>query len=332
MADLKLRFACDRYVHMRGILEGRIKPEGVELTCSNFRPEGVFQRMIRDRVLDVSELGMSFYLGTLQQDNPPVIAIPVFPSRSFRFSAVYVGVDGGIEKPEDLVGKPMGELHHYGHDGGVWSRIMLSEEYGLPPRISDTYVSAGMTAPHGPRDWLPISPPPGLEIRHASDQTLEDLLISGEIAGALSAHTPPTLHQPGSKVRRLFPDWEPMERDFFARTGIFPMMHTLVMRRDLYRENRWLARSLYEAFKQAKKEVDDFYNANASDLHRLLMMPWGSDHYAENRKLMGDDPWPYGVAANRKAIETFCRHHHAQGLSQRVVTIEEMFAPETLED
>jgi hypothetical protein len=332
MTDLKLRFACDRYAHMRALLEGRIKPEGIELTCSNFRPEGVFQRLIKDKILDVSELGMSAYLSTLQFENPPFIAIPVFPSRSFRFSAVYVGTDHGIEKPEDLIGKPMGELHHYGHDGGVWARIMLSEEYGLPPRISDTYVTAGMREAHPPREWLTIQPPPELNIRHDSDHTLEELLISGEIAGAVSAHPPLTLHDPDSKVRRLIADWEPLERDFYARTGIFPMMHTLVIRRDLYMENRWVARSLYEAFKASKKEINDFYNNNAMDMHRLLMMPWASDLFARNRKLMGDDPWPYGVEPNRKAIETFCRHHHAQGISGRQVTVEEMFAPETMED
>lgn len=332
MTDLQLRFACDEYAHMKALKEGRVKPEGIELSCATYTPQGVFERLIKQQVLDVSELGMSFYLGTLQRDEPPFIAIPVFPSRSFRLSAVYVATDGGIETPQDLVGKPMGELHHYGHDGGVWARLMLSEEYGLPPRISDDYVTAGMTAPHGPWDWPPISPPPELSIRHVSDRTLEDLLISGEIAGAVSAHVPPTLHEPGSKVRRLFPDWEPLERDFFARTGIFPMMHTLVMRRDIYQENRWIARALYEAFKAAKQEVDDYYRRVATQLHRFLMMPWLSDHYAENRKLMGDDPWPYGVEPNRKAIETFCRHHHAQGLSKRVLAVEELFAPETLED
>jgi 4,5-dihydroxyphthalate decarboxylase len=130
----------------------------------------------------------------------------------------------------------------------------------------------------------------------------------------------------------LFENPGTLERAYYARTRIFPIMHTVVIRRSLYEENRWIARALYDAFKSAKKLLNDFYLAQEAQLHRFLMIPWLAEHVGENRRLLGNDPWPYGISKNRETLQAFVRHHHEQGLSDRAYAIEELFASETLDD
>lgn len=326
---LKLNFACETYSHMRAIADGSVRPEGIDLRTLNLFPAETFPRLIRDREFEVSEMGLTFYLGTLGEDDPPFIAIPVFPSRSFRQSAVYINAESGIERPSDLAGKRIGETFCYGHDAGLWAKGLMHDEYGVAPE-SSTYFIGGLDS-YMPRwDWLPFKNPPGVAITQLPPgAALGPMLEAGEIDALYSAHPPAALAR-GTRVRRLFPEFEPVERDYFARTGIFPIMHTLVVRRDIYRAHPWVASALYEAFKESKRVVERLYDYWETSLHRLLMIPWVGELHRKNKELMGE-VWPYGVEPNRKALETALRYHFEQGLSKRRFSVEELFAPETLE-
>ncbi len=330
MADLPLTLACLKYNHVRALMEGDVRPDGIDLICRDLDPEAIHPRMLRDREFDVSEMGLTFYLGTLAQADPPFLAIPVFTSRGFRHGTIYVNAESGIEKPEDLIGRTVGEQRAYGHDAGMWSKGILSDEYGVrADRMS--YVIGGVNNPVPNSHWLPHAPPPHVKVQYlGSDRTLAPMIESGEIA-ALFAATQPRGFGNG-KIRQLFPDHVAMERDYFRRTSIHPIMHTVVIKREIVRANPWVPRALYDAFREAKRRHDEYYRSIATKMHRVLTLCWATELYAENRKLMGDDAWPYGVAANRKPLETALRYHHEQGMSKRRFSAEEIFAPETLED
>lgn len=333
MAPLKLTFISGRYNHTRPLLEGTIQPEGIELVPQQSIPADTFPRLFRDREFQVAELGLSLYLGTLGTDDPPFIAIPVFLSRSFRHSAIFINRKSGIRSPQDLPHKTLGEAFFFGHDAGTWARAALAEEYGLPPTNGSTFYVGGVVRPEKPWDWLPLRTPPNVAVHHiGSQRTLDEMLERGEIDALYTANMPPSFLRGSPHVGRLFENSEQLEREYFRKTGIFPIMHTLGIRRDVYLQHPWVAQSLYRAFKEAKRQVDDIYRSNQAGLHRVFMFPWLTELYERNKALMGDDPWPYGLEANRKTLEAFCRHHYEQGLSKRRLTPEELFAPETLHD
>jgi hypothetical protein len=334
MADLKLDMACWNYDRTRALIDGSVRPQGIDLVYHNLFVGDIFPRMVRDKAFDVSELGLTFYLGTLDRDDPPFIALPVFPLRLFRHAAIFVNAESGIEKPQDLIGKRVGELLFYGHDAGVWIKGILAEEYGVTPD-SVRYWTGGVDhfAPNW--DWLPFNtyPPKHVQVeRLQPGQTLAAMLEAGELDAVYSAIMPPALRNGGPRIRRLFPDYETVERDYFKRTGIFPIMHTVVIRRDVYEKNPWIARALYDAFKEAKAQIDRQYEVNASWMHNYHMTPWLSQLRDENEALMGPDPWAYGVEANRKTLDAFLRYHHEQGMTRRRFSVEEIFVPELLTD
>jgi len=330
MANLALVFACLKYNHVRALMEGQLSPEGIDLTCLDLDPEETHPRMMRDKEFDISEMGLTFYLGTLAQKERPFIAIPVFTSRGFRHGTIYVNTGSGIERPQDLIGKPVGEHRCYGHDAGLWSKGILSDEYGVPAESFSYYIGDVRRASPKP-EWLPLSPPPQVRAEYlADDQSLDEMITTGKIAALFSAVEPRALDK--GPVRRLFPDHVAAERDYFRRTGIHPIMHTVVIRRELYEQNPWIARSLYTALIEAKRRHDAYYRSIATKMHRILTLPWATELYADNRKLLGEDPWPYGIERNRKSLETAFRYHHEQSLSSRRFVPEEIFAPETLAD
>jgi 4,5-dihydroxyphthalate decarboxylase len=331
MADLKLTLACWDYDRTKALMDGSVRPEGIELTYKNLFVAETFERMVRDREFEVSEMAMTFYVGTLGLEDPPFIALPVFPLRFFRHSAVFVNTASGIQSPKDLIGKNVGELFIYGHDAGVWAKGILSDEYGVPAN-SVTYHVGGLDR-YALWDWAPFTPPPDVKVHQLRpDRTLNGMLEAGEIDALYSAIVPPSLIGGSPRVRRLFEDYESVERDYFRRTGIYPIMHTLVIRKDVYREHPWVAQSIYAAFKEAKSRAYSQYKLGELFMHGTFMVPWFTAHREENRKLMGDDLWPYGLEPNRKVLDTFLRYHHEQGLSKRRLTPDELFAPETLGD
>lgn len=331
MTDPKLEIGVYRYEHTEPLFDGRVEIDGVDATL-NTSPliSDVFERMARGE-LDIAEYGLTYFLRSFDLENSPFLALPIFPNRNFRHSALFVNADSGIERPEDLAGKTIGEFALYGSDPGVWVKGILAEEYGVTPDQMD-WVIGGTDHPIPSFDWIPQPVPDGVRVRHTDDdQTLSAMLEAGEIDALLSVDVPQSLLDGSTKkIRRLFTDYETVERDYYRRTGIFPMMHVIAIRRELA-DVPGLAESVYRAFHQAKDIVQGQYRANATKQHMAVITPWFSELFAKNRALLGEDWWPYGLDANRKAVDTFLRYHHEQGLSQRLLTSEDIFVPGLLE-
>ena len=284
--------------------------------------------MVRHRAYDVSELGLTFYLRTLEMEDPPFIAIPVFPNRFFRHSAIFVNKASGIEKPEDLAGKTIGEFGVYGHDAGVWPKGILSDEFGVTPDRSRWIIGAtDWYMP--PFDFIPQTHPANVDVSPVPEgKALGPMLEAGEIDALISAVTPNCVLDHSQKVGRLFPDYEAVERDYYRRTGIFPIMHTVVIRRDLVAREPGLARAIYRGFVDAKDAAMGRYRKGMMEQSLDIMVPWFSELLDENSRLFPDDWWPYGVEANRRVIGTYLRYFFEQGLSKRRMTCEDIFLPE----
>jgi 4,5-dihydroxyphthalate decarboxylase len=324
VSKLRLSLGCWNYDRTRSLLEGRIQPDGIDLNYLNMPVEETFFRMLRNREFDVAEMSLSSYTVSLFKDSP-FIAIPVFPSRFFRHSCIYVNKDSGIREPKDLIGKRIGNPE-YQMTAPVWIRGVLQDEYQVPVD-SVTYFTGGEEEPNR-SEKLKLDLPSNIRVeRIGPTQTLSAMLASGEIDALYTARMPSSFHG-SDKVRRLFEDFVPVEQDYFRRTQIFPIMHTVVIRRDVYEKNRWVAQSLYKAFCQAQQETyQDLYETAALK----AMLPWLTAHVEEARREMGDDFWPYGFEKNVATLSTFLRYSYEQGLSKHLLTPAQLFAPETLE-
>lgn len=326
MSKLRLTMSCWDYDRTRLLMDGRIQIEGIDLNYLNLPIEETFFRMMRHEEFDVAEMSLSSYVVSLFREDPPFIAIPVFVSRSFRHSGIYINTESGIGTPIDLIGKRVGNPE-YQLTAIVWIRGILSDEYCVP--IGGVrYFTGGQEEP-GRVEKIDLGLPPEIKIEPISaGKTLSRMLEEREIDAIYAPRAPSTLHTNPAKVRRLFPDYAAVEREYYRKTGIFPIMHTMVIRRSVYEENPWVAQSLYKAFTAAKQEA-------CRDLHEVaalkVTLPWLGSHLEDTEKLMGNDFWPYGLAENERALDTFLRYSWEQGLSRRKLTPRELFAPETFE-
>ena len=326
MSKLRLSLACWNYDRTRALMDGSVQPDGIELNYLNLPVEETFFRMLRNREFDVAELSLSSYTVSTFREPRPFIAIPVFPSRMFRHSSIYINADSGIREPKGLIGKRVG-TPEYQMTAPVWIRGILSEHYGVPVD-SVTYCTGGEEET-GRSEKIKLDLPPNICVEPIGpDQTLSSMLANGDIDALHTARMPSTYGRGDGKVRRLFTNFPEVEKQYFRSTGIFPIMHTVAIRREVYEQNPWVAQSLYKAFVAAQKLMyEDLYVTAALK----TMLPWLTAHVEEARSLMGDDFWPYGFEPNRKTLETFLRYHFESGLSKRLRTPEELFAPETLE-
>jgi 4,5-dihydroxyphthalate decarboxylase len=326
MPALRLTLACWDYDRTRALIDGSVVPEGIELVYLNQPVEETFFRMMRYREFDCSEMSLSSYAASLHSDNPPFIAIPVFPSRFFRHSCIFVSIKSGIRKPEELKGKRLG-VPEYQMTAPVWIRGILSDDYGV--KVTDVEHFSGGEEEPGRVEKLKLDVPSTIKLRAIPvDKTLSRMIADGEIDALVTARAPSSFHQEPDKVRRLFPDYVETEKQYYRRTKIFPIMHTVVIRRDVYAKNPWVAQSLYKAFTDAKAKAYALYNQSAA---LPAMVPWLIAQLEQARREMGEDWWPYGLEPNRGVLETFLRYHHEQGLSKRRLSPEELFARETLE-
>lgn len=318
--------ACWNYDRTRALLEERVSVDGVELNYLNLPVEETFFRMLRHREFDVAELSLSSYTLSLFREDTPFIAIPIFLSRYFRHSCIYVNADSGIREPKDLIGKRVGNPE-YQMTAPVWIRGILSDEYGVPV-TSPTYLSGGEEEP-GRTEKIPLSLPPEFRLEAIpADKTLSRMLETGEIDALYTARAPSTYGNGSGKVRRLFENYAAVEREYYSKTRIFPPMHIVALRRDVYEKNRWIAQTLCKAFFAAQKDAYDELRSTGA---LKAMLPWLTHHVQETEELMGRDFWPYGYEPNIQALTTFLRYHHEQGLSKRLLTPKELFAPESLE-
>jgi 4,5-dihydroxyphthalate decarboxylase len=323
---LRLTLACWNYDRTRALADGRVRADGIELNYLELPVEETFFRMARHREFNVAEMSLSTYVLSCFEPNPPFVAIPVFPSRSFRHSCIYVHGASGIKGPNDLIGRRIG-CPEYQLTACVWIRGTLADDHNVPVNAV-TYVVGGQEEPGRP-EKVPVDLPASIRVeRIGAGKTLASMLSRGEIDALYTPRMPSTFRTGNSCVRRLFEDFPASEREYFHRTAIFPIMHVVVVRREVYDAHPWVAQSLQKAFAAAKAEA----YADLSETAALkTTLPWLTAHVEEARREMGDDFWPYGLDRNRHTLATFLRYSHEQGLSKRLLDPVELFAPETLE-
>jgi len=326
MNRLRLTFSCWDYDRTRALADGSVRPDGIDLVYLMQPVEETFFRMLRYREFDCSEMSLSSYAASLNAAEPPFIAIPAFPSRFFRHSSIFVCAQSGIRKPEDLKGRRVG-VPEYQMTAPVWIRGILSDEHGV--KVTDVEHFSGGEEQPGRDEKLKLDLPGSIRVKPIGPtQTLSQMIAEGEIDALVTARAPSTFHTQPDKVLRLFPSYVEQEKAYYRRTRIFPIMHTVVIRRDVYQRNPWVAQSLYKALAEAKARALELYRQSAA---LPAMLPWFVAHVEETRREMGEDWWPYGLAPNRHVLDTFLRYHHEQGLSRRRLAPEELFAKETLE-
>ena len=324
MAKLNLSLAVGSYDRTRALVDGSVQIDGVKATAMTLSPEEIFFRAFRHAEFDICELSLSSYTLKTAQGNCPYVGVPAFVSRAFRHNAIYVRSDR-IKKPEDLKGKRVG-LPEYQLTANVWARAILEDDYGVKP--SDIQWVRGGIEEAGRPEKIAVKLPPGVKLDDApAGKSISALLGEGAIDGFI-APRPPALPQGTPHVGWLFADPVAAATDYYKRTGIFPIMHLVGVRRALAEQHPWLPGAVLKAFAQAKAAA----LAQLSDTSATkVTLPFVEERLKEARALMGEDFWSYGVDANRKTLETFLQHHHRQGLSPRLVTVEELFHPGTLE-
>jgi 4,5-dihydroxyphthalate decarboxylase len=310
--NLKLTIACGRYDRTQPLIDGRVEPEGVDLTYIPLRPGETFYRMLNHNEFNASEMSLSSYTILRSEGDTRFTAIPVFPSRVFRHSAIYLRADAKIATPADLKGKRVG-VGDYQMTAAVWVRGLLTHEYGVMPRDIEWVAGGGVRE---------IKAPDGVRIvAMPHDTTLEDMLDRGEIDALVSVMIPKGL---GKNVRRLFADPRAVESAYFKKTGIFPIMHTFVLKTRLYEENPWLAISFYRAFCRARDlAYRTMYDTDALS----VSLPWVIDEVEESRKIFGTQIWDFSIEGSRPTLHALVAYLDEQGLSRRRMSVEELFAP-----
>lgn len=321
MADLKLSFASGPYDRMQAIREGVVKPSGIELTYINLQPAEIFWRMLQYREFDVSEMSMSNFLMTASREGCPFVGLPVFPSRVFRHGYIFINTDKGIKEPKDLIGRT-GGVPEYSQTAAVHARAVLEHEYGVRPDQIDWV--------QGREDRVGGFLPKNIRLRQASsERSLSEMLEAGDIDFLITGNNPLSFRRRSPKVARLFPNYRELEIDYFKRTGIYPIMHMVVIRKDVLDAHPWIALNLYRAFCQSK---DYCYRHLLETGSPKASFAWLQPLIEEEQAIFGQDWYPYGIDPNRRSIEAAIRFGFEQGLCPRAPAIEELFATSTLRD
>ncbi len=322
MTDLRLTLACNDYDRSRPLIDGRVKPDGIDLDITILKPRELFPRMLDMQEFHSSELSLGSYASLVARDASPFVAIPVALSRIFRHSCIYVRTDAGIAKPQDLKGKRVGTTQ-YGATAIVHIKGMLQDEYGVAPRDMRWFIG-GLNTP-AEKPLIPLHLASDIDLQFlGAGETLEAMFERGELDALFSIYFPKLFLEGSPRIARLFPDFKRVEQDHYRGTRIFPIMHTVVIRKDVYRDSPWVAASLYRAFCRARDiAVHPLYDTDAL----MVALPWLIDHVEESRRVFGEDFWAYGVEANRPSWDALCRYIHEQGLAPRRVTPEELFVP-----
>ena len=325
MSDIHLTLACEDYDRTRPLKDGLVKLEGIELNYLVMSVEEIFWRMMKYEEFDASELSMGAFLTAAARGRRPFIAIPVFPSRTFRHRCIFINNASGIQRPEDLRGIRMG-VPEYSMTAAVWLRGLLQHEYGISP-AEIHWIQAGEENP-GRKDRVDFEMPAGVRLESKADRTLNEMIESGEIDAMMSPRMPACFVRGSPHVRRLFPNYKQAEMDYFKKTGLFPIMHVIVIKRAIYEKDPWVAQTLYKAFCAAKDLcMEGLYDTNIL----RVSLPWTSAEYEQTRDLMTADYWPYGLAPNRETLETLHSYLNEQGLIKQKLNLDELFARETRE-
>jgi 4,5-dihydroxyphthalate decarboxylase len=325
MPKLNLSVAVRDYDRTRALFDGTVQIDGVDPIFMSLDPEEIFFRAFRHADFDICELSLSSSIVKTTQGSFPYVAIPAFVSRAFRHTSIYVRTDR-IRQPSDLKGRKVG-VAEYQLTANVWARALLEDQYGVKP--SDIqWVRGGLEQP-GRVEKIAVTLPPEIRLEPAPEgKSLNAMLEAGEIDAFIGPRTPSCFEQGKPNIGWLFSDPTAAAKDYFRETGIFPIMHVVGVRRSIVEQHPWLPAAVFKAFSRAKDiAVERLVDTSASK----VTLPFLEEQVKAARDLMGADYWSYGIPANRKALETFLGHHHRQGLSQRLVTLEELFHPTTFE-
>ncbi len=324
MSLLRLSLACGPYDRTEALRTGIVRPEGIDLTYIPIQsPPEIFARMVASNAFDASEMSCAHALIRKGQGEFPYIALPVFPSRMFRHGYIFVNTAAGIRSPKDLEGKRVG-VPEYSQTAAVWIRGLLQHEYDVALETI-RWFSGGVNAPGRP-DVLVNTPDAEVSITRVSDRSLSDLLAEGAIDALIGARRPAAFGR-NPKVQRLFPKYRELEQEYYRRTGLFPVMHTLVIQESLYRRHPWIAESLYKAFEEAKDWCLAQMQFSSAARYTL---PWLHAELEEMAEIFGPDPWPYGFAANQKVLTTLVDYLVEQRLLRRALALDELFVPLTV--
>jgi 4,5-dihydroxyphthalate decarboxylase len=322
MSNLPLTVAMPDYDHTRDLALGRVTPEGIDLTCLTLPVEEIFHRFLIHREWDASEISLAKYCSMRANGDDSLIGLPIFPARIFRQSSLFVRRNGPIKEMVDVKGKCIG-LPEWAQSAAVYSRGFLVEEYGIDLKTVE-WVQAGTNEP-GRKEKAKLNLPDGIKLTRVTDRSLNEMLLSGEIDGMLSARPPRAFSSDHANVRRLFENFIEIETEYFRNTGIFPIMHAFAVRKEILEKNPWVARNLFNAFNKAKNRSV----ARAMDgTVPMFPIPWCFEHARAGKELLGEDYFPYGVEPNRKTLEAFLRWAFEQGVCSRHLKVEDIFPPQ----
>ncbi len=326
MGTLRLTYAGGDYDRTRPLIDGRVNPQGIDLTYLPMLPPEAFFRMVRHKEFDASEMSLAATFIQWSRGNRDFVAIPVFPSRMFRHACIYTNKQAVVQHPWHLKGKRFG-LPEYQITAAIWVRAFLEHDYNVSPKDVE-WFTGGVNSP-GRQERIRLDPPPGVSITPIGpDRTLNDMLLRGEIDALMCPAFPRAFLEQRDKVYRLFPNFREVETDYFRRTGIFPIMHTVVIQRALYERHPFVARSLVDAFCRAQALASAaLYTTEALP----VSLAWAHAACEEDRALLGDRLWDHGLAENRKVLETLLQYCGEQGLLAGPVDLEEVFAPSVRE-
>ncbi|HEY1275865.1 MAG TPA: hypothetical protein VGF25_13185 [Thermoleophilaceae bacterium] len=317
---IPVTLAVNEYDHVRDLASGAVSVEGVRLTCVHHPVEEIFHRFVRHREWEASELSLAKYSSLRAAGDESLVAIPVFTSRAFRHSAIFVRADGPVGDPAALAGGRVG-IPEWTQTATVYARGVLEHEFGV--RVADVqWVQAGTNEP-GRREGVSVDLPAGVSVTPEPDRTLNELLLAGELDAVIAAHPPAEFG--GGRIVRLFPDYRAVEEASFRASGVFPIMHVVALRADLYEAAPWVAMNLFTAFEEAKRRsLERATDANAP----RFPVPWAPANAERAVEIFGEDPWPYGIEPNRRTLDWFLERAAEQGVCARRLAPEELFAPE----
>jgi len=320
--NVHLTLAINDYDHVRDLVDGKVPVEGIDLTCLRFDVEETFFRFAQFREWDVSEFSLAKYCSLRAGGDDSIAAIPVFPSRTFRHSAIFVRPDGPVDDPAALKGGRIG-VPEWTQTATVYARGLLEHDHGVDVR-GVSWFQGGTNEP-GRIEGIALKLPEDISLTAVADRSLDDLLVAGELDALIAAHPPADFLNGSGKIVRMFSDVRAVEEDYFLRTGIFPIMHVVALRRAVLDEHPWVAMNLVTAFTEAKRRsVERALDTNAP----RYPVPWGPDSARRAQEIVGDDLWPYGIEANRVTLDAFLGFAHEQGACARRLAVEDLFPPQ----